>query len=219
MRFVQALPLGIILLLIPSWVSYLLIDERDDFDTENPLYLHVPDITQDPVQLVISLIITPVINTEGDQILLVTGLLLIFGSFVEKRLGAWRMFAIFWGASICGALLGGLLLHVLYPLFPDVEVFHTGWRRIFNGGSAGGFGLLAAFAATSKRWWIWVGIFTVWEPTFWATISQDYTSVFHIIAFLTGFLMARRFRQQLESEGRRGETEQPDWSTARSWLG
>jgi hypothetical protein len=196
MQYVRALPLGIILLLIPSWISYFLIDERDDYDTETPLFFHVPDITQDLVQVVIAFLITPVINTEGDQILLVTGLLVAFGTFVEKRLGTWRMFAIFWGASISGALLGGLLLHVLYPLFPDVEVFHTGWRRVFNGGSAGGFGLMAAFAATSKHWWFWGGIFVVWEPAFWATISQDYTSVFHIIAFVTGFLLARRFQRR-----------------------
>jgi hypothetical protein len=201
-RFVRALPLGVILLLIPSWISFQLIDERDDFDTENPLYLHVPDITQDPLQVLISFVLTPVINTEGDQILLVTGLIVIFGTFVEKRLGPWRMLAIFWGASISGALLGGLLLHVLYPLFPDVEVFHTGWRRVFNGGSAGGFGLLAAFAATSKRWWwIWVVLFAVWEPTFWATISHDYTSVFHIIAFITGYLMGRRFQHRQKDPG------------------
>jgi hypothetical protein len=85
-RFVQALSMGTILLLIPFWISYLLIDERDDYDTENPLFLHVPDITEDLLQFVLSRMITPAINDEGDQILLNSGLLLIFGRLIEKGL-------------------------------------------------------------------------------------------------------------------------------------
>jgi hypothetical protein len=46
----------------------------------------VPDITEDPLQLVLSRMITPAINTEGEQILLNSGLLLIFGTLVENGL-------------------------------------------------------------------------------------------------------------------------------------
>jgi hypothetical protein len=67
-------------------------------------------------------------------------------------------------------------------MIPNVKVFETGWQRGFNGGSAGGSGLLAAFAATSDCWWLWGGLFVVWEPAFRATSSQGYTSVFHIVA-------------------------------------
>lgn len=83
----RRVPLLVPILIVPSWISYLLIDERDDYDTENLLYFYIPDITQDPVSLVISLAITPLINTEGDQILLVTFLLATFGVAIERRLG------------------------------------------------------------------------------------------------------------------------------------
>jgi hypothetical protein len=197
------LPIGIGLLLIPSWISYLLIDDRDDFDTANPLYFHIPDLTQDPLMAVVALLVTPLVNTEGDQVLLVTGLLLAFGIPAELRLGTWSAVGIFWGASIVAGVSAGLLLHVLHPLFPDVETFDVGWRRVFNCGSAGGFALLGAFAVTSRWPWAWLGLFLAWELVFWSTISQDYTIAFHLIAVITGVAAAvaiRRMRRKGASD-------------------
>jgi hypothetical protein len=190
MRPVRWFPVAILALLVPSWASYLLIDERDDFDTENPLFFHVPDLSQDPLGVVFTLLVTPVVNTEGDQVILVTVLLLAFGTVVERRLGSLAALGIFWGASIVAAIVGGFILHLLHPTFAHLEVIDVGWRRVFNGGSAGGFALLGALAATSGRPWIWLGLFAIWEPGFWLLVSQDFTSVFHLVAVATGFSAA-----------------------------
>jgi hypothetical protein len=40
---------------------------------------------------------------------------------------------------------------MLPPLFPEVEAFAEGIARVFSGGGAGGFGLMAAFAALALR--------------------------------------------------------------------
>jgi hypothetical protein len=183
----RRVPWAVVILLIPSWISYGLIDERDDYDTENLLYYYVPDITEDQLALVVAILITPVINTEGDQILLVTGLIGIFGTMINRKLGTPWTLAIFWGTTTAGALMGGILLHFLHPHFAHYEPIREGMERVFNGGSAGGFGFVGAYAATGRWTMLWGAVFLAWEPTFWATISRDYTSVFHLIAFLTGF--------------------------------
>jgi hypothetical protein len=145
------------------------------------------------------LVVTPLVNTQIDQIILVTVLLAAFGMAVESRLGTWRALAIFWGTSGVAAIAGGVLLHVLYPMFPDVHTFgQGGWERVFNGGSAGGFGLLGAFAATSRRPMLWIGLFLVWEPLFWFFVSHDYTSAFHFIAVATGYAAGRYLRAGAE---------------------
>lgn len=100
-----------------------------------------------------------------------------FGIMVERRLGALAALGLFWGTSAAGALGGGLLLHVLYPLFPEVHAFtEGGWYRVFNGASAGAFGFMGAYA-TMARWpLLWVGLFCVWEPGFWLLVSGDFRS-------------------------------------------
>lgn len=185
-----------LVLLALSWVTYFIFD-RDEYATGHPLYFHAPDLTQNPLAVAPNLLVTPLVNTQTDQILLVSGLLLLFGTAVERRLGTAAALALFWVASSTAAVLGGLLLHPLYSHFPDVHMFADGgWYRIFNGGSAGGFALLAAYAALSPRPWLWVGLFLVWEPVFWLFVSGDFTSVFHFIAFVTGFLGARWLQAQ-----------------------
>jgi hypothetical protein len=188
---VRRVPLLVPILIVPSWISYLLIDERDDYDTENLLYFYIPDITEDFVSLVISLAITPLINTEGDQILLVTFLLATFGIAIERRLGIVPAVSLFWVTSIVAAVSGGLILHAIHPFLSHIDPIDEGMQRIFNGGSAGGFGFMGAFAATARWPWLWIGLFLIWEPGFWATVSQDFTSTFHIIAFTTGFVAVR----------------------------
>ncbi len=189
---VRRVPLVVPLLILPSWPSYLLMN-RDDEATDHILFYYIPDLVEAPLRIIPNVLVTPFVNTEGDQILLVTGLLLMFGITVERRLGFGAAFAIFWGASAVAALVGGALWHVIYPDVTTVEPVERGGERIFNGGSAGGFALLAAAAATMRRPWILLLAFFIWEPIFWANISRDYTSVFHVIAVATGFVMARHY--------------------------
>lgn len=184
-----------VVVLLPSWFSWLVVD-RDLHDTGHPLFYHIPDLTRDPLALLLNLTVTPLINTETDQILLVTVLIAGFGVAVERCLGTAAALGLFWGTSAAGALVGGLLLHLLYPLFPDVEAFQSGWNRVFNGASAGGFGLMGAHAATAARPVLWIALFCSWEPAFWFLVSRDYTSAFHMIAFTTGFATARRLRRR-----------------------
>jgi hypothetical protein len=184
-------PVGILLLLVVSWATFFAF-ERDQFATDHPLYYHIPDLTQNAPAVFLNLLVTPLVNTQPDQILLVTGLLVLFGIAVERRFGTWPMIGIFWIASSLAAVLGGALLHVLYPLFPDVHMLSDGgWYRVFNGGSAGAFALMGTYLTVAQRPWLWLGIFLVWEPIFWLVISRDYTSVFHFIAFATGVLSGR----------------------------
>jgi hypothetical protein len=192
-RFLQRCPWVVPVLLVPAWISWFLVD-RDVEDTGHPLFYHIPDITQDPLALLLNLTITPLVNTQFDQIILITVLIGTFGVLVERRLGALTALALFWGTSAAGALGGGLLLHVLYPLFPEVHAFSDGgWYRVFNGASAGGFGFMGAYAAMARWPLLWIGLFFVWEPGFWLLVSGDFTSAFHILAFTTGFVTVRYF--------------------------
>jgi hypothetical protein len=196
----RGIPWGILLLLVPSWITYLVI-ERDELDTGHPLFFYPPNLTQDPLAVVVNLLVTPLVNTQTDQILLVTGLLLLFGTRAEWQLGTRATLAIFWLATTVAAIVSAGLLHVLYPMFPDVYMFaEGGWYRVFNGGSAGSYALMAAFAVTSPRRWLLIGAFVLWEPGFWLLISRDYTPVFHISAFLTGYAASWWLHRRRERE-------------------
>ncbi|MBX3467593.1 MAG: hypothetical protein KF878_11955 [Planctomycetes bacterium] len=180
-------PWAVLLLVLASWTSFLLIDERDEFAVDHPLYIHFPDFSERPWRIVPNLVVTPLVNTQPDQIVLVTALLLGFGIPVERRLGSKVVLGVFWGATAMAAVLGAGALHVLYPLFPDVHAFSEGgWYRVFNGGSAGGFGLMGAMAATSRFTAVWVALYCLWEPSFWLVVTQDFTAVLHVTAFFTG---------------------------------
>lgn len=198
----QRCPWVVLVLLVPSWIAWLTID-RDLEDTDHLLFYYIPDLTEDFIAVLLNLAITPLVNTETDQIILITVLIGTFGVLVEKRLGAVAALGIFWGTSAAGALAGGALLHLLYPLFPDFQPFEQSWNRVFNGASAGGFGLMAAYAAISGRPLLWIALFCIWEPSFLLLVSQDFTSVFHMIAFTTGFVTVRYFMHE------RGEANAP----------
>jgi hypothetical protein len=187
-------PWGIVALLVPSWITFLVLPDRDTFDTENPLYFHPPNLTEEPLRTLGQLLYTPFVNTEFDQILLVTGLLLLFGVPFELRCGTWQAIAVFGIATTVAAVFGAALLHLLYPLFPDVHMFADGgWNRVFHGGSAGGWGLMAAFAATTRHPWIWLVGFVAWEGAWWVLLTGDYTPVFHATTVVTGYVVTRWF--------------------------
>lgn len=188
----QRCPWVVLVLLVPSWLAWLTM-ERDLEDTEHLLFYYIPDLTEKPLAVLLNLFVTPLVNTETGQIILVTVLIGTFGVLVEKRLGALMTLGIFWGTSASGALIGGALLHLLYPLFPDVHAFEQGWNRVFNGASAGGFGLMAAYAAIASRPLLWIALFCLWEAG-WLLVSGAYTAAFHIIAFVTGYVAVRTWQ-------------------------
>lgn len=189
---VASVPRIIPILLIPSWASWLLMD-REDGDLDHLLYFYAPDMIERPWRLIPNVTVTPLVNTQNDQVVLVSVLIVVFGGLVERRLGLWRALAVFWATSSAAALLGGALFHLLEPWFGDFEVVASVRERVYNGASAGGYGLMGAFAATTKHLRWWAAVFVVWEPAFWFVIAQalEFTPTFHVIAFLTGVLLVR----------------------------
>jgi hypothetical protein len=133
---IHHLPRGIILLLIPTWATKLTI-QRDARDTDNPLYFYIPDLTAHPEEIPRALLITPLVNTEMDQAILVTVLFCVFGVLVESRLGTLVVLALFWFVSSVAALGGGLLLHLIHPYFSHIGAIDEGMQRIFNGQRGG----------------------------------------------------------------------------------
>jgi hypothetical protein len=119
-------------------------------------------------------------------------LIATFGVAVERRLGIVMALALFWGTSTVAALGAGLILHLLYPVFSDFHAIDEAWHRLFNGGSAGGIGLMGALAAITRWPWqaFWVAMFVVWEGGFWFIQLQNFTPTFHLMAFPTGYAVA-----------------------------
>jgi hypothetical protein len=99
-------PLVVPVLLVPSWVTWLTI-ERDLHDTDHPLFYHIPDLTRDPLAVLVNLVITPLVNTETDQVILITVLIGTFGVMVERRFGAAAARALSCAPPPAGALGGG----------------------------------------------------------------------------------------------------------------
>lgn len=181
-----------LLLLIPSWASYFALD-RPDAGNSHILFYAIPDLHRDPLSIPPALLLTPLVNTQTDQVFLVTVLIAVFGVAVERRVGIVAALAVFWGTSTLAALGSGVLLHALYATVPDAHIVDEAWRRLFNGGSAGGIGLAGALAgiyAGLRRWWVagaLIALFVAWEFTFWAVQLRNFTSTFHLIAFVAGF--------------------------------
>ena len=192
----QGFPWAVCVLLAVSWLTFVISPERDEYE-RHPLFFHAPDLTQDPLRILPQLFITPLYNTQFDQIVLITGLLVLFAVPFELRVGWKPVVAIFWLTSAAAALLGAALLHLLYPAFPDVYTFaDAGWYRTFNGGSAGSWGLMAAFATTSRRTWPWIFGFACWELFWFIGMTQDYTLFFHGFAVLAGLLCGLWLRRR-----------------------
>lgn len=183
----------ILLLLVPSWITYLTVERQADTGEGRFLFYSIPDLIHDPLSIPPALLLTPLVNTETDQILLVTVLIATFGVAVERRLGITRSLGLFWGTSTAAALGAGVLLHALHPFLSDVHAIDEAWNRLFNGGSAGAIGLMGAFAATARWPLLWIGIFLAWELTFWAVQLRNFTAIFHLIAFPVGYLLVRHF--------------------------
>jgi hypothetical protein len=179
----------VLLLLIPSWASYLAF-ERPASGADSPFFFHIQDLSNDPLAMLPGFVVGPLLNTELDQTLLVTGQVLLFGIVVERRIGTVPTFALFWATSIIAATGAALIVHGAYGIAPDAEAVDRAWNRAYGGGSAAGFGLMGVFAATSRLPLLWIGVFTAWEASVWLLVLQNFTPAFHATAFYAAFLFA-----------------------------
>ena len=178
--------------LIVAWLAAFLVT-RPETGAESLLFFHVPDLSADLRRGLAALFTAPWLNAGPLQLVYVTILLLIFGTFVESREGSIRAAAIFFGASAIAAVVAGTLLHVIYPAVLDTPTLESAWTGAWGGGSAGCFGLIGAAAARSPRPGAFMGFAVLWEMNVWYWRLQNYTPIFHFAALAAGFLMARFF--------------------------
>lgn len=187
----------VITYIVIAWVVFVPFAERRgrhywiDDDAVGHLLFQVPDLTDDPVQAILSIVTGPWINHDSLQLIYVTALLLIFGIMFELREGTHRMVILFFGTSFIAALFSGFLLHLIYPHVWDTRFLEIAWNRNWTGGSAGCFGLLGAFAARARRPGLLLAAFVTWEIFIWWVNLRNYTSVFHLSALASGFIATR----------------------------
>ena len=159
----------VILYVTVSWVLFLPAAEPsngthviDKERLDRSLY-HIADLTENFPRLLQSLITAPFLNHNDVQLVYVTILLLLFGIVFEAREGTLRTVMLFLGTTLTGALVAGVLLHIIYPDIADNAFFERAWTRTWSGGSAGCFGLMGALAARARRPWLLLELFAVWE--------------------------------------------------------
>ena len=182
-------PVVPLLVLLPSWISTILLDRPPRGD-ESLFFFYVTDLA-DPFTLLPGLAVGPLLNTALSQVLLVSGLVLFFGIPLERRLGAGRTLAIFWTASIAGSIGGAAMIHAAQALAPDATIVERAWDRAYGGGSAGGFGLMGAYAAGARSSMPWIALFAAWEVMAWYSVLQNLTPAFHVVAFAAGMVAGR----------------------------
>jgi membrane associated rhomboid family serine protease len=185
------------LYLVVSWAIYLpLVRPRggrfsvDKGPFEDLLYA-IPDLSEDRLGVLRSLAASPFLNHNLLQLLYVTSLLFLFGAAVERDLGARRTALFFFGTTLAGAIVAGLLLHLIYPDLSARPIFVRAWEKTWSGGSAGCFGLMGVLAARSPRPGRLLVLFVAWELVVLLAYLRNYTSAFHLIALATGFLVTR----------------------------
>ena len=186
--------------IIVAWTRFILAAEkRDDGlywiddDAVSHLVFHVPELTDDPLIALRSLITGIWLNHDSLQLIYVTALLLTFGAVFELHEGTLRMVLLFFGTSFAAALLNGLVLHLVYPDVWNIRMFEVAWNRSWMGGSAGCFGILGAVAARARRPGPLLVIFIGWECAVWWVNLRNYTSAFHFAALATGYIATRMF--------------------------
>lgn len=185
--------------LVLSWALFIPLTEPGpqgywvDDQTLRRFAYHIGDLTEDPVRFFRSLLTAPFLNHDDVQLIYVTVLLLVFGVVFESREGARRTAAIFFGATLSGALAAGVLLHILYPEVLAGEFFDYAWNRTWSGGSAGAFGVMGALAGRARRPWPLLALFAAWEAGVALLYLKQYTSAFHITALLVGFVATRKW--------------------------
>jgi hypothetical protein len=189
-------PWIVLLVLVPSLLTFFLV-ERDVLDTGNPFYYYVPDLFASPWRALVNLTITPLINVGVGQMVVLFLFVGGCGSLIERRLGARVAIGMFWGTSAIAAIFGGLVWHALHPLFEDTSMFHRPLERIYSGGSAAAFGMFGAYAALSRRTWLYVAVFVTWETGYWL-VKESFIPFFHFAGFFSGFGLMRWYLTRLK---------------------
>ena len=187
----------VVVYLSVSWVTFLPLAKRSpgnyviDTDRLRPFLYHIPDFRLNPLGALASLVTAPWLNHNAVQLAYVTALLLLIGVPFEAREGTKRTVALFFGTTLAGAIVAGLLLHTLYPAMWDGPFAERAWERTWSGGSAGCFGLMGALAARARRPWPLLALFALWETNIVVWYLREYTPAFHLSALLAGFLVTR----------------------------
>ncbi len=186
--------------LVASWALFLHLGDpgvRGWWGLDQARYeaflFEIPDLSRAPLAAAASLVTSPFLNHDHIQLIYVTALLVLFGLPFEVREGTPRAVLVFAATGLAGALVAGLLLHGIHPLFQGHPVVDHAWERTWSGGSVGAFGLMGALAARARRWWPAFGFFVFWELNVGAWYLRSYTPAFHLTALVVGFLVARRW--------------------------
>jgi membrane associated rhomboid family serine protease len=199
-RGLRRLPLAApfcLLYLALSWALFLpqaRWNESDyviDVVRMHDLLFFIPDLRDQPIGVLESLVTAPFLNHNRIQLVYVTVLLLVFGLVFEAREGSGRTMLIFFGCTYAAALIAGLLHLALYPQLLDTALLKAAGERTYSGGSAGCFGLLGAIAARARFPWLVLGLVVGWEMAVWLGYLRNYTPAFHLTALILGFLAMR----------------------------
>ncbi|MBA3644227.1 MAG: rhomboid family intramembrane serine protease [Chloroflexia bacterium] len=183
--------------LIASWVIFLPqarpVPGNWVIDTERvrPWLYDIPNLSQDFPRFLQSLVTATWLNHNVVQLAYVTLLLLLVGVRFEAREGTLRTMTVFFATTLVGAVVAGLLLHLLYPEFWSSPMAEKAWNRPWSGGSAGAFGLMGATAARAPVPWPLLAIFVLWEANVVYWYLHEYTPAFHISALFAGYLLTR----------------------------
>ena len=183
--------------LILSWALFVPLSYDDggkykiDEERVDSYIYRVPDLSEDLIHALRSLATAPFLNHDSLQLIYVTLLMLLFGVIFEIREGPRTAVLVFFGSTFFAAIVGGVLLHVIYPDLWDASFLETAWERTWSGGSAGCFGLMGGLAARARKPWILLGLFGLWEDFIEYVNLRSYTTVFHFAALFAGFVVVR----------------------------
>jgi len=184
-----------------------------------PYVYRIPDLRDDPLAVLRSLVTAPFLNHDSIQLVYISILVLLFGIAVEVREGTRTTVLIFVVGLLTGALGAGVLLHLVYPEITTAPVYAYAWERTWSGGSAGCFALMGVFAASARRPVPLLVLFVLWDlhwpllryavtgkggvgfDLVWWHPLHSYTSAFHLIALPVGFLAARYLLAPVVREG------------------
>lgn len=187
----------VLLYLVVSWALFVPLAEPEggkywiDEERVGAFVYRIPDLTADFPRALRSLVTAPFLNHDSVQLVYVTVLALLFGLLFEVREETRTTALLFFGTSFVGAVVAGVLLHLIYPEVVETSFVERAWTRTWSGGSAGCFGLMGAFAARARRPGPLLSFFLVWELNVAWWNLRSYTPAFHLTALVVGFLLTR----------------------------